>query len=253
MLAIALLPTRAQIGPAAGWLLLLLRCVMGFSVGGEYTGVVAYLLEGAPAERRGLIASLAAAASEVGALLAVGVSALTVSVMSDGRARRVGLADPLPVRRGARVERMDRRARPCRNRPNSSASAPPARSRASPLRHALRPSSRRNRPRLRHLGARLDHLLCRDHLRPGVPDHRPGRSAKAMRLWLSTIAAVAVILVTPLTGLVVRPLGPQAGPARRCALPARSCRSRMFSADGERVVPAARCSAQSSSPASRGA
>src|SRR6478672_10012999 len=35
MLATALLPTRAAIGPAAGWLLLLLRCVMGFSVGGE--------------------------------------------------------------------------------------------------------------------------------------------------------------------------------------------------------------------------
>src|SRR5204863_6630004 len=30
MLAIALLPTRATIGPAAGWLLLALRCVMGF-------------------------------------------------------------------------------------------------------------------------------------------------------------------------------------------------------------------------------
>ena len=48
MLATALLPTHAQVGAAAGWLLILLRCVMGFSVGGEYTGVVAYLLEGAP-------------------------------------------------------------------------------------------------------------------------------------------------------------------------------------------------------------
>src|SRR3954466_13192573 len=80
MLATALLPTRAQIGPAAGWLLLILRCVMGFSVGGEYTGVVAYLLEGASTRRRGLIASLASAASEVGGLLAVGLSALTVSM-----------------------------------------------------------------------------------------------------------------------------------------------------------------------------
>ena len=43
MLATALLPTRAMVGPVAGWLLLALRCVMGFSVGGEYTGVVAYL------------------------------------------------------------------------------------------------------------------------------------------------------------------------------------------------------------------
>src|SRR3954469_19663324 len=54
MLATALLPTYAQIGPLAGWLVLLLRCVMSFSVGGEYTGVVAYLLEGARENRRGL-------------------------------------------------------------------------------------------------------------------------------------------------------------------------------------------------------
>ena len=48
MLLTGLLPTEAQIGPLAAWLLILLRCVMGFSVGGEYTGVVAYLLESAP-------------------------------------------------------------------------------------------------------------------------------------------------------------------------------------------------------------
>lgn len=83
MLATALLPTEAQIGPLAAWLLVLLRCVMGFSVGGEYTGVVAYLLESAPAGRRGLVASLAAASSEVGALLAVAGSALTVSARSN--------------------------------------------------------------------------------------------------------------------------------------------------------------------------
>ena len=82
MLVIACLPTRAQIGPTAGVLLILLRCVMGFAVGGEYTGVVAYLLESAPPGRRGLITSFAAASSEVGGLLAVGVSALTVLAMS---------------------------------------------------------------------------------------------------------------------------------------------------------------------------
>ena len=83
MLATALLPTETQVGWPAGALLLLLRCVMGFSVGGEYTGVVAYLLEGAAQNRRGLITSLAAAASEIGALLAAGVSALTVTMLSD--------------------------------------------------------------------------------------------------------------------------------------------------------------------------
>lgn len=81
MLLSALLPTVAQIGPAAGLLLLLLRCVMGFAVGGEYTGVVAYLMEGAKPHRRGIVTSMAAATSEVGGLLAAGVSALTVSLI----------------------------------------------------------------------------------------------------------------------------------------------------------------------------
>ncbi len=83
MLATALLPTRDAIGPAAGLLLLGLRCVMSFSVGGEYTGVVAYLLESAGPQRRGLVASCASAASEIGGLLAVGVSALTVHGFSE--------------------------------------------------------------------------------------------------------------------------------------------------------------------------
>jgi MFS transporter, MHS family, proline/betaine transporter len=78
MLATAMLPTFAQIGPLAGLLLIALRCLMSFSVGGEYTGIVAYLLEGAADSRRGLITSCASAASEVGALLAAGAAALTV-------------------------------------------------------------------------------------------------------------------------------------------------------------------------------
>ncbi|MET4727061.1 MHS family proline/betaine transporter-like MFS transporter [Lysobacter enzymogenes] len=77
----ALLPTREDIGPWAGIALMGLRCVMGFAVGGEYTGVVAYLMEGAPAAKRGLVTSLAAAASEVGALLAVGAAALVVNLL----------------------------------------------------------------------------------------------------------------------------------------------------------------------------
>lgn len=82
MLLTALLPTYQQVGAAAGISVLLLRGVMAFSVGGEYTGVVAYLLESAASERRGLITSLASAASEIGALIAVGVSALTVSLLN---------------------------------------------------------------------------------------------------------------------------------------------------------------------------
>ena len=100
MLATALLPTYAQAGTAAAWMLFALRCVMGFSVGGEYTGVIAYLLEGARTERRGLVASLAAAASEVGALLAVGVSAVTVSVLSESELQSWGWRIPFFVGAG---------------------------------------------------------------------------------------------------------------------------------------------------------
>ena len=82
MLATAALPTQAQAGAAAGWALLALRCVSSFAVGGEYVGVVAYLLEGAKPERRGLVTSSASATSEIGALLAVGVAALTVGSLS---------------------------------------------------------------------------------------------------------------------------------------------------------------------------
>ena len=75
MFATALLPTHAQAGMIAGELLFLLRCVMGFSVGGEYSLVVAYLLE-RRARRQARAGSHpgASAASEVGGLLAVGVS-----------------------------------------------------------------------------------------------------------------------------------------------------------------------------------
>ncbi|WP_408590118.1 MFS transporter [Novosphingobium sp.] len=76
MAVMAALPSYQQIGAFAGWAFILLRCLMGFSVGGEYTAVVAYLYESAPPHRRGLVTSLAAAASEIGGLLAVGLCAL---------------------------------------------------------------------------------------------------------------------------------------------------------------------------------
>ncbi len=76
MLCVALLPTHAQVGSIAGAGLILMRCIMGFSVGGEYTAVVAYLYESAPSHRRGLVTSFAAATSEIGGLLAVGFCAV---------------------------------------------------------------------------------------------------------------------------------------------------------------------------------
>ena len=83
--AIALLPTYAAAGIAAPLLLLTIRLFQGFSVGGEYTGSVAYLVETAPAERRGFAGSMANIGSTAGVLLAAAAAAATVTFASDAQ------------------------------------------------------------------------------------------------------------------------------------------------------------------------
>ncbi len=72
---IACLPSYPSIGVAAPLLLVALRCVQGFSAGGEYAGATTYLLENAPQHRRGLWSSVISATAAIGVLLA-GVVAL---------------------------------------------------------------------------------------------------------------------------------------------------------------------------------
>ena len=198
MLVTGLLPTRAQIGPAAGWLLLLLRCVMGFSVGGEYNGVVAYLLEGARPDRRGLITSSASAASELGALLAVGISAITVSSMRTADLDDWGWRIPFLV--GAAlaasvwIARSTMQESPDFERQRAEGTVP-----GNPLRHAAA------NHRLGILRAFSISALGSITYYVGityVPAFLTSAGAWSERdsLWLSTIAAVAVILVTPMFG-----------------------------------------------------
>lgn len=205
MLATALLPDYAAIGPAAGGLLILLRCFMAFSVGGEYTGVVAYLLEGAREDRRGLITSLASAASEVGALLAVALSALTVGLMSVTRLDAWGwripffagavLAGCVWFARSTMQESPDflRQVRQC--------SVPDA-----PLRDMLA----HQKPALLHtfaisaLGS-ITYYVGITY----VPSFliSSGLLGEGRSLWMSTLAGVAVILVTPLAGALSDRIG----------------------------------------------
>lgn len=205
MLATAMLPTHAQVGPAAGWMMIGLRCLMAFSVGGEYTGVVAYLLEGARAERRGLVTSLASAASEVGALLAAGVSALTVASLDEGALAAWGWRIPFLV--GAALAGIILLARstmeesPDFLRQQAQATTP-----RSPLRHSLR-----------HHRAAIGRGFAISALGSisyyvgitYVPSFLSamGTTGEADALWLPTLAALAVILVTPLTGLLTDRIG----------------------------------------------
>jgi len=75
--AMAILPTYEAIGVGAPVLLLLIRVLQGFSVGGEYTGSVAYLVETALTERRGLAGSVANIGATAGMLFAAGVVTAT--------------------------------------------------------------------------------------------------------------------------------------------------------------------------------
>lgn len=205
MLATALLPTRDQIGPAAGGLLLLLRCVMAFSVGGEYTGVVAYLLEGARPERRGLVTSTAAAASEVGGLLAAGVAALTVATMDVAALDRWGWRIPFLV--GAALAasvwlaRSTMQESPEFERQATQGSVP---------RHPLRLSLSRHRIGILRgfaisaLGS-ITYYVGITYVPAFLTE--TGGVGEAMALWLSTGAALVVVLVTPLVGWLTDRVG----------------------------------------------
>lgn len=65
-LLIGLLPTHAQIGMTAGILLVLLRMLQGFSVGGEFTGSITYATEAAARGHAGILSSLATAGGLLG-------------------------------------------------------------------------------------------------------------------------------------------------------------------------------------------
>jgi len=71
-LAIGLLPTYESIGVAAPILLVTLRLVQGFSVGGEFTGSMVYTTEFAPLAKRGLISSATAFGTTLGFILGSG-------------------------------------------------------------------------------------------------------------------------------------------------------------------------------------
>jgi MFS transporter, MHS family, proline/betaine transporter len=86
--AMAILPTHDAIGVGAPALLLLIRVLQGFSVGGEFTGSVAYLVETAPGTRRGLAGSVANIGATAGMLLAAGAATTTAILANSPEAQR---------------------------------------------------------------------------------------------------------------------------------------------------------------------
>jgi len=205
MLVTGCLPSGARIGAAAGVLLVLLRCVMAFSVGGEYNGVIAYLVEGARPERRGLIGSLAAAASEIGGLIAVAVAAVVTAALDRAELDDWGWRIPFIV--GALLAGSVWFAR------RSMAESPAflrLQRKSKTSTHPLQQALREDRPGI--LRAFAISALGSITYYVGityVPTFlaTTSRIGEHAALFVSTMAAVAVIAITPLVGLAVDAFG----------------------------------------------
>jgi MFS transporter, MHS family, proline/betaine transporter len=80
---IGVLPTHQQIGLLAPILLLVARLLQGLSAGGEWGGSATFIVEYAPAWRRGFYGSWHAVSLGSGILLGSGTAALLTSVLSE--------------------------------------------------------------------------------------------------------------------------------------------------------------------------
>lgn len=80
---IGFLPSFQQIGVLAPILLVVLRCLQGFSAGGEYGGGATFLAEYAPDERRGFIVSFLVWSVIIGFLLGSATATVLSSVIPE--------------------------------------------------------------------------------------------------------------------------------------------------------------------------
>ena len=81
----AFIPSYDTIGIWAPIMLLVIRVVQGFSASGEYAGATAFLVEYAPANRRGLYAAVVPASTAAGLLLGSLMAAVLTGVLDAGQ------------------------------------------------------------------------------------------------------------------------------------------------------------------------
>jgi len=81
--AIGLLPSYDSIGIAAPIILVIIRLIQGFSLGGEFSGCIAYIVEHSPIENRGLAGSASFVSMCLGMLLGLGVANFFAYILSE--------------------------------------------------------------------------------------------------------------------------------------------------------------------------
>jgi MHS family proline/betaine transporter-like MFS transporter len=204
MLGTAVLPTHAQAGAVAGGAFLALRCVMAFSVGGEYPAVSTYLLEGARPGRRGLVTALASMASEIGVLLAVAASAITTTMLDRAALDDWGWRIPFAV--GALLAVATLAARTSLGETPVFARQQPTGAGCGPLRFILR-TQRAGLYRTFAISALASITYYVGIIY--VPTYLTSVSGfpEGSSLWLSTTASVTVIVVTPYAGAISDRIG----------------------------------------------
>ncbi|MEM8620326.1 MAG: MFS transporter [Actinomycetota bacterium] len=96
----AMIPSESAIGILAAVLLVLTRLAMGFAVGGEYSGILVFLVETSSDRWRGFVASWSPATSGIGILLAVASSAWLTNSLSADQLQTWGWRLPLVIGAG---------------------------------------------------------------------------------------------------------------------------------------------------------
>ena len=91
---IGLLPSYEQIGVVAPILLTIIRCLQGLSLGGEFSGCIAYVVEHAPAARRGLAGSTSFVSMCIGILMGSLTAIFMSSILSESDLRSWGWRIP---------------------------------------------------------------------------------------------------------------------------------------------------------------
>lgn len=94
---ILLTPSYASIGIAAPLLILLARMIQGVSTGGEIGGALSYLIESAPAARRGYYASFQQLSQTGSFLIAAIVAWIVTSVLNEAQLQSWGWRIPFAV------------------------------------------------------------------------------------------------------------------------------------------------------------
>ena len=96
---VGLLPSYATIGIWAPILLVTLRLIQGFAVGGELAGAGSMILEHSPFGRRGYFSSFTLQGVQAGQILAAAVFLPLAALTARRRLPELGLADPVPAQR----------------------------------------------------------------------------------------------------------------------------------------------------------